>query len=138
MKTKQITLGTLAYVIVTFPLAVIWHIVIFNKQYQTFGYIEGEPRFVLGLVAIVIQGLVLSYLYPFVSFQGKRSVRGLRYSALIGLFFWTSHVLGYVAKRDMDSSILFIFMESAYLILQFGVFGILIVRICARGLENKA
>lgn len=126
MQTKQITLGALAYTLITFPLAVIWHVVIFEKQYQSFGYFEGEPDFALGLLTIVIQGFVLSFLYPYVSFEGRGVVRGLKYSLLIGLFFWTSHVLAFVAKQDINNALLFIAMESVYLVLQFGIYGVLI------------
>lgn len=126
MKTRQILLGTGAYTLITFPLAVIWHVAIFKEQYESFSYIEGEPSFLLGLITILIQGFILSFLYPFVSFQGRGIVRGLKYALLIGVFFWTSHVLAFVAKQDISTSILFIFMESFYLLLQFGIFGILI------------
>lgn len=138
MQTKQITLGTLAYTVVTFPLAVIWHVIVFKEQYQSFSYIEGEPNFLLGLVTIIIQGIILSFLYPFVSFQGKSVVRGLKYSLLIGLFFWTSHVLAFMAKQNVSNSMLFISMESFYLLLQFGMFGVLIGFIYAKALGNNA
>ena len=138
MKTKQIILGTLAYTLVTFPLAVLWHVVIFKEQYQLFSYIEGEPSFLIGLITIIIQGAVLSFLYPFVSFSGKAVVRGLKYSLLIGLFFWTSHVLAFIAKQNMSNTLLFIFMESFYLLLQFGIFCVLIGIIYARNADIRS
>ena len=73
MKTRQISLGTGAYTLITFPLAVIWHVAIFKEQYESFSYIEGEPSFLLGLVTILIQGFIL-YLpvsICFVSRQGN-------------------------------------------------------------------
>jgi len=98
MTIKYTLFGAAAYTLVTFPLAVAWHVVIFKEQYQVFGYFEGEPSFAIGLLTIIIQGLVLSFLFPFVSFQGRGVVRGVKFSILIGLFFWTSHVLAFVAK----------------------------------------
>lgn len=138
MKTKQIILGTLAYTLVTFPLAVVWHVVLFKNQYESFSYIEGEPGFLLGFVAILTQGVILSFLYPFVAFCGKAIIRGLKYSLLIGLFFWTSHVLAFVAKQDINNTILFIAMESFYLLLQFGIYGLLIGIIYDKSHENPA
>ena len=126
MNYRLITLGTLAYTLVTFPLAIIWHVVLFEDKYKSFGYFEGEPSFIIGLATIVIQGCVLSFLYPFVSFSGSGIYRGLKYSLLIGLFFWSSHVLAFVAKQVVSNSVSFIFMESFYLLLQFGIYGILI------------
>ncbi|GAB1258381.1 hypothetical protein NBRC116494_28830 [Aurantivibrio plasticivorans] len=126
MNFKLILAGTLAYTLVTFPLAVVWHILLFEEKYKVFGYFQGEPSFLLGFATIVIQGVVLSFLYPFVNFSGNGPIRGLKYSLLIGAFFWTSHVLAFVAKQIVQNPIGFVAMESFYLLLQFGIFGILI------------
>ena len=123
---------------VTFPLAVIWHVIIFENQYKTFNYIEGEPSFLFGLLTIVIQGLVLSFLYPLVTIQGKSIYRGLKYSLIVGIFFWSSHVLAFVAKQDMNSQWLFIVMESFYLLLQFGIYGVLIGLIYEKEIKKQA
>jgi len=138
MNNKLALLGTLAYTLVTFPLAVLWHVVLFEDKYHAFGYFEGEPSFVLGLLTIIIQGFVLSFLYPFVKFKGQGIIRGLKYSLLIGVFFWSSHVLAFVAKQVVDSSFSFVAMESFYLLLQFGIYGLLIGKIYGKVLEQNA
>ncbi len=138
MNHKSTLLGALAYTLVTFPLAVIWHVVLFEDKYHSYGYFEGEPSFVLGLLTIIIQGYVLSFLYPYVKFKGQGIKRGLKYSLLIGVFFWSSHVLAFVAKQVVDSSLSFVVMESFYLLIQFGVYGLLIGKIYGRALEQIA
>ncbi|MCL1127792.1 hypothetical protein [Shewanella surugensis] len=138
MNHKSILLGTLAYTLVTFPLAVIWHVVLFEEKYHSFGYFEGEPNFVLGLLTIIIQGYVMSFLYPYVKFKGQGVIRGLKYSLLIGVFFWSSHVLAFVAKQVVDSSWSFVLMETFYLLIQFGIYGLLIGKIYAMAPENNA
>jgi len=126
MNIRTTLLGTLAYTLITFPLAVVWHVVIFEEKYHSFGYFNGEPSFILGFLTILIQGFLLSFLYPYFNFSGKGIVKGVKYSLLIGLFFWTSHVLAFVAKQVVESSPLFILMESFYLLLQFGFYGVAI------------
>lgn len=126
MNSKPVIFGTLAYTFVTFPLAVIWHILLFEEKYKGFGYFQGEPSFLLGFVTILIQGAFLSFLYPFVKFSGNGLIRGLKYSLLIGVFFWTSHVLAFVAKQTIQNPAGFVAMESFYLFLQFGIYGVLI------------
>lgn len=138
MNHKSTLLGTLAYTLVTFPLAVIWHVVLFEEKYHSFGYFEGEPNFILGMFTIIIQGYVLSLLYPYVKFKGQGIIRGLKYSLLIGVFFWSSHVLAFVAKQVVDSSLSFVAMESFYLLIQFGVYGLLIGKIYSKVLEKNA
>ena len=126
MNYKLVLAGTLAYTLVTFPLAVVWHVILFTDSYTAFGYFEGEPNFLLGLLTIVIQGFVLSFLYPYVNFRGSAIVRGLKFSTVVGVFFWTSHVLAFIAKQVVESSVSYALMESFYLILQFGIYGLLI------------
>ena len=132
MKFKPVFAGTLAYTLITFPLAVVWHILLFEEKYKAFGYFQGEPSFLLGFVTILIQGVVLSFLYPYVKFSGIGSVRGLKYSLLIGVFFWSSHVLAFVAKQLIQNAVGFVAMESFYLLLQFGIYGVLIGNIYNR------
>ncbi|MCU7918890.1 MAG: hypothetical protein KZQ95_11100 [Candidatus Thiodiazotropha sp. (ex Epidulcina cf. delphinae)] len=122
----------------TFLLAVIWHVVVFNDQYQAFGYFTGEPSFFLGFMAILIQGAVLSWLYPLTAFRGNTVVRGLKFSFVIGLFFWTSHVLAFVAKQDISNVMLFVVMESIYLFIQFAVYGLLIGLIFSKWTKQDA
>jgi len=126
MKFKTVLPGTLAYTLVTFPLAVVWHVVLFEEKYRTFGYFDGEPSFALGFLTILIQGFMLSLLYPYFNLPGQGISRGLKYSLLVGVFFWSSHVLAFVAKQVVDSSFSFIFLETIYLLIQFGIYGVLI------------
>lgn len=126
MNYKSILLGTLSYVLVTFPIAIIWHLVLFEQTYLSFGYFQGEPNILLGFITILIQGTILSALYPYVRFSGKSVVRGLKYSLAIGAFFWTSHVLALIAKQSVNDPVMFALMETFYLLLQFGIFGVLI------------
>lgn len=120
---KRTLLATLAYTIGTFTLAVLWHVVLLEETYTGLGYFEGEPDFLLGLLAIVIQGAVLSALFPRVRLAGSSLTRGMKFAGIIGVFFWTSHVLAFLAKQQTDGAVLFLAMESFYLVLQFGLFG---------------
>lgn len=129
---KRIALGTIAYTAGTFVLAIVWHIVLFEDRYRSFGYIEDEPSFLLGFTTILIQGLVLSALFPLVGLAGSGVVRGLKFSLLVGVFFWTSHVLAFIAKQTVADVAMFVVMETFYLGLQFGLFGILIGLIHSR------
>lgn len=137
MDLKRIAMGTAAYTVVTFPLAILWHIGLFETQYRNFGYFEEEPSFLLGLLTILIQGGILSTLYPRVRLPGSDLIRGMKFALIIGTFFWTSHVLAFVAKQAVRDAYQFVMMETAYLVLQFGIFGILISLVYA-GKQQEA
>ena len=126
MHAKKLILGAVAYTVCTFSLAVAWHVLLFKERYESFGYFEGEPDFLLGLLTIVLQGLLLSTLFPMLKPTGSSLHRGLIFSLVVGAFFWTSHVLAFVAKQQVPGVSAFIWMETVYLLCQFGLFGVII------------
>ncbi|MFY0680386.1 MAG: hypothetical protein JXR13_07420 [Thalassovita sp.] len=119
----KVLLGTIAYTVIVFPLALGWHIGLFKDLYEAFGYFEGEPNIPVGLATVVIQGFALSLLYPRFEIDQPQG-RAFKFAALTGLFFWTSHVLALVAKQNVPNASGFIAMETAYLAVQFGLFAV--------------
>ena len=136
MNAKKLVVGTAAYTICTFSLAVIWHVLLFKERYESFGYFEGEPNFLVGLLSIVLQGILLCILFPMLKTQGSSFQRGIKFALITGAFFWTSHVLAFVAKQQVPGASAFIWMETLYLVLQFGVFGLIIGFIHRRGTSD--
>ena len=122
----KLVVGSAAYTICTFSLAVVWHVLLFRERYESFGYFEGEPDFLVGLLTIVLQGILLCALFPMLKAEGSSFRRGFRLALIVGAFFWTSHVLAFVAKQEIPGASAFIWMETLYLVLQFGVFGLII------------
>ena len=126
MYVKKLILGTAAYTVCTFSLAVGWHVLLFKERYESFGYFEGDPSFLVGLLSIVLQGFLLSALFPMLKTGGSSFRRGIKFAFITGAFFWTSHVLAFVAKQQVAGTSAFIGMETLYLVLQFGLFGLCI------------
>ncbi len=123
---RNLLLGTLAYTIITFAIAVLWHVVIFKEKYQAFGYFSQEPNLLLGFLTILIQGFILCSLFPKTAFAGSPTMRAMKFAFCAGAFLWTSHVLAFLAKQTLDSPAPYLLMESFYLCLQFGLFGIVL------------
>ena len=136
LNAKKLILGTIAYTVCTFSLAVGWHVLLFKERYESFGYFEGEPDFLLGLLTIVLQGILLSTLFPMLKSEGTPFRRGIKFALITGAFFWTSHVLAFVAKQKVPGVLTFIGMETAYLLLQFGLFGLIIGVIHRGGISD--
>ncbi len=72
--------------------------------------------------------MILSALFPHVNLGGG-ATHGLRYAAVLGAFFWTSHVLAFLAKQAVAQAGTFAVMETGYLVLQFGIYGLIIGRV---------
>lgn len=125
MSKKTVALSALAYIVMTFALAVLWHVVLFRELYETLGYFgREEPSFVLGFLSIVIQGVLLAL--GFRSFRDERRPMesALRFSAAAGVYLWTVHVVAFAAKSALSSVPTFFAVETTYLAFQFGLFGL--------------
>ena len=122
----KILFSAAGYVVIVFPLAVGWHMGLFKEKYESFGYFSGEPNVSVGLASILIQGLALAMIYPLFHSGSAGFARAFQFAGLMGLFFWTSHVLALVAKQNVPNTMGFIVMETGYLVAQFGLFALLL------------
>jgi hypothetical protein len=125
----KILLGTLAYIVVTFPLAVLWHMKIFRTKYMQWKYFGDDVKPMLGLASMIVQGVVLSYGYSLLAVDHASLGAGVSYAFVMGLFLWSAHVLAAMGKSSAIRNLEFLTMETIYLAMQFGVYGMLISRI---------
>ena len=125
----QILFGTLAYIIVTFPLAVLWHMKIFRTKYMAWEYFGEDVKPILGLSSMVVQGVVLSYGYSVLNVAHASLFSGIFYSLVMGLFLWSVHVLATMGKSSKVRHFEFFAMETVYLAIQFVIYGALITYI---------
>ncbi len=122
----RVLVGAVGYTLIVFPLAVIWHLVLFKDSYMAFRYFDSEPNVLLGFVTILIQGFVLAWIYPRYDTEHPGTGRAFRFAAITGLFLWTCHVLALVAKQNVPYAMGYIMMETGYLIIQFSLFAVLL------------
>lgn len=59
----------LAYLVVSFTLGAIWHVVLFKEYYKKLAIYSNieKPRFSFGLSAMILQGVVFAYVYPLIA-----------------------------------------------------------------------
>lgn len=129
MNRRSFALGALAYLLVTFPLAVLWHLGLFGEQYDALGYFGREPVFAFGFLAILIQGLALSYLYGRTRGHGPPISEGLRFGAVAGSVVWSGNVLAFAAKTSLASVPMFFALETGYFVVNFALYGVALGRI---------
>lgn len=122
----KVLLGTIGYLFVTFPLAFVWHLVIFKDTYNRLGsYSRNEPIIAFGYGAILIQGILLSLVYPQLC-KNKSLVAGaFKFALLVGGYHWTIHVLAEAAKQSIEPLSAWFSLETTYLALQFVLGGFL-------------
>jgi hypothetical protein len=117
-----------AYVAITFALGFIWHLVVFKNLYRRLAIYTrlDEPIIPLGLLSMLIQGVVLAYLYPQVVDTQGSVFQGITFSLLMGLFLASSAVIAEAAKQRVTSLWIWFVVESLYYLIQFSLTGLAI------------
>lgn len=119
---KRILFGTSAYLGLTFAWAVLWHIVLLNDLYIKIGYFsDHEPDFLLGFLAILIQGLVMNYFYSRVRDNFDRLISPWLFAFCCGVLVHSTHVVAYAAKQPVMLGT-FVGLETFSLFIQFAMF----------------
>lgn len=125
-------LTALAYIIPTMILGYAWHLLIFKDLYDKLGiYNRTEPIIPLGFASMIIQGLIIAYLFPFYAKNNYTIAGAIKFNLIIGLFLFSVSSLANAAKINVTDMKTWLLIQAAFHLLQFGVAGILI------GLVNK-
>lgn len=119
MVVKKFALTTLAYIVLTFVLAFVWHLVLFQSFYDRIGYFgEQEPIIPLGFATIVVQGLVLAYAYPFFQRGGRPLAEAVRVVAVFGVFTASVQVVAAAAKHHAPATAEWFLFEGLFFLVQ--------------------
>ena len=123
---KKVCLTVLAFVVATFGTQAPSHFLVFADHYAAVTYIRKETLFQFGVLAMLIQGVVLSVLYA--RFAGGKSMTksALGFSWLMGAFLVSYTACAEAAKYMVPSVASWIAVELAVGSVQFTVFGLLL------------
>jgi len=121
-------LGVGAYLAPTFPIAYVWHLVLFAPAYEALGIYRPDPIIPFGFASMVMQGIFFSWVYPRL-FLGRGSAifgPGLTYGLALAMLSWSFTTLAVAAKNIMSSVPLYLLLETGFARLQFAIVGPLI------------
>ena len=119
--TLRFWLGILGYVVPTFPLGYVWHLVLFKDYYEALAIYRADIVIPFGIASMLIQGAVWSYMYSRL-FSGERLLAGaVKFAALAFPLAWSFLVLVIAAKHHMASVAGFVGIETAFTTLQYVV-----------------
>lgn len=123
---QRVLIGTLGYLLITFPLAYTWHLVLFAQTYDELGYISREsPIIEFGFIAILSQGVLLAVIYPYLCGNRNLLSGASLFALVMGGYHWTAHVLAAAAKQSIEPLTTWFALETTYLLVQFGLGGLL-------------
>lgn len=112
-------LGAAAYVIPTFALGIIWHLVTFADVYQTLQIYRDDLVMPFGFASMAIQGCVYSAVYRRLLAGTPVMIGALRFGAVAATLAWTYGVLAVAAKHHMTSVSTFLMIETAFTAVQY-------------------
>jgi hypothetical protein len=125
---RSFWLGIAAYLVPTFPIAYMWHLVVFAPAYDALGIYRPDPIIPFGFASMLIQAIAFWFAYPRL-FPGRGSAilkPGLTYGLALAVLSWSFTTLAVAAKNIMTSVPTYIQLETGFTLLQFLFVGPLI------------
>lgn len=114
-------LAVAAYLVPTFPLGYIWHLVLFQQNYHALQMYRAEVLIPLGLASMLIQALGFAWIYPRL-FSTRRDAwlsSAVRFFALFSILAWSFTTLPVAAKYQMASVANFLTLETSFTLIHF-------------------
>jgi hypothetical protein len=113
-------LAVLAYVVPTFVLGFLWHLVLFEDYYRALRIYRDDIIIPFGLLSMLIQGGIFAWIY---AKAFDRSVAGfgsrsLLYGALGAILSWSFTTLAVAAKNVMTSVPSYVVIETGFTLAQ--------------------
>jgi hypothetical protein len=120
---RSFFLTLLAYLVPTFILGYVWHLVLFATTYRDLGIYRPDVIIPFGFLSMLLQGAIFSAVYPRIEMRPGRFSSAMRFAAGAALLSWTFTTLAVAAKHPMASVSRFVTMETAFTIIQFALVG---------------
>jgi hypothetical protein len=118
--TKRFWLAVLAYLLPTFALGFVWHLILFEEYYAALQIYRSDIIIPFGLLSMSIQAVLFAWIYDkaFAPQPGGWLGRTLRYALAGGLLSWSFTTLAVAAKNLMASVPDYMLIETAFTAVQ--------------------
>jgi hypothetical protein len=129
----RFTLAVLAYLIPTFALGFIWHLVLFERYYDALAIYRHDIIIPFGFLSMLIQAAIFAWIYEQVfARRGTFVWRAVAYGVLGGVLSWSFTTLAVAAKNVMASVPDYLLIESGFTFVQWMMVAPLTVLTSAR------
>jgi len=135
---KRFSLGVLAYLVPTFALGFVWHLVLFQRYYEGLAIYRKDIIIPFGFLSMLIQAIIFGWIYEqiFAQRSGTQLSRSLAYATLGAVLSWSFTTLAVAAKNVMSSVPNYLVIETAFTIVQWVMVGPLTALVLA-GSDRK-
>jgi hypothetical protein len=137
--SKHYSLAVLAYLVPTFALGFVWHLVLFKDYYESLAIYRADVIIPLGFLSMLVQSVLFAWIYDrmFASTSSPTASLILKYAILGALLSWSFTTLAVGAKNIMNSVPRFMVIETAFTAVQWLMVAPLTV-LAFRGLRRSA
>jgi len=120
---KRYAFGVLAYLVPTFALGFVWHLVLFESYYDALAIYRREIIIPFGLLSMVMQAAIFAWVYDkaFAVSAGSALSRAIRYGLGGAALSWSFTTLAVAAKNVMASVPNYLLIETAFTIVQWAL-----------------
>lgn len=117
--TKRIAIAALSYLVPTFALGFVWHLVAFKSYYDALAIYRTDVIIPFGFLSMSIQALLFAWVYTrvFASWPDIKS-RLLGYALFGAALSWSFTTIAVAAKNVMSSVPDYLLIESGYTLAQ--------------------
>lgn len=134
----RIILGVLAYLIPTFALGFVWHLILFEHYYEALAIYRSTIIIPFGFLSMLIQAFIFAWIYEnaFAQRRAPFLSRALAYAALGALLSWSFTTLAVAAKNVMTSVPDYLLIETGFTLVQWIMVGPLTVLAFGRSMHR--
>ena len=123
---KRYFLALHAYILATFLTQAVSHFVVNTEHYANVTYLRKEPIFAFGVLAMIIQGSILAFLYSQIAITARSIMGAVKFAWLAGAFLVSYIALGEAGKYSVPAVSAWIAVETLAGIVQFTFYGVLL------------
>lgn len=122
--TKRILTAALCYLIPTFALGFVWHLVAFKGYYDALSIYRKDVIIPFGFLSMSIQAVSFAWIYSYVfSPWPRRWSRAVGYAAFGAALSWSFTTVAVAAKNVMSSVPDYLLIETAFTLAQWLIVG---------------
>ena len=127
MNLKKYFLGVIAFILVGFAIAAVWHFVLFGQIYSDLKIYTIEPIIVLGFISFILEGLAFIYVFQLFRRGKKPLLEGLLFGLVVyGIIMGGVGVLAEGAKHYVTSLSTWLLVEGAFYLVTGAIIGMVV------------
>ncbi len=121
----RFVLAMLAYIVPTFALGFVWHLVLFEKYYKALAIYRSDIIIPFGFLSMLVQATIFAWIYQqtFARRNATLLSRALLYAVCGAALSWSFTTLAVAAKNVMASVPDYLVIETAYTVVQWIMVG---------------